>query len=216
MTHRDDPNAPPTTPPAAPSPAERGNPWRRLSTQRFYESFYLAMEEDAVRHRSGREHPYTAVRFRIHGIAAVPILADGSTCLVGQYRYLSERYTWEVPRGAGEKTVPALETAQRELAEETGLHGGSWMELLDLMVSPGITDERAPCFVAWDLEERAPIDLPGEELAIRRLPFREAVGAALDGTICDAASVSSLLALNARLLRGDLPPGLLAALATQR
>jgi 8-oxo-dGTP pyrophosphatase MutT (NUDIX family) len=196
-------------------PPDQSNPWQTLDTRRFYESTYLEMEEDTVRHRSGRTHAYTAVRFRVHGIAVVPILHDGCTCLIGQYRYLAKQFTWELPRGSDPKSVPAVETAKRELAEEAGLRKGKWLELFRPLVSPGVTDERAPCFVAWDLDEIEPTTHPEEELTIRRIAFRDAVTAATDGTICDAASIATILALHTRLLRGDLPEDLLRVLRSQ-
>ena len=35
------------------------------------------------------------------GIAVVPIDNDGSTTLIGQYRFPLDRFTWEVTRGGG-------------------------------------------------------------------------------------------------------------------
>src|ERR671917_526067 len=162
---------------------DQSNPWETLSSQRFYESRYVDVDQDEVRHRSGRIHPYTALRFRIYGIAVLPIFADGPPRLIGQYRYLAQDYTWELPRGSGSKSVDPLETAQRELKEETGAEAGQWLAGLHLMVSPGITDEIAPCFVAWDLNQGAADPDPQEDFAIRRLPFHDAVNAALDCTI---------------------------------
>jgi 8-oxo-dGTP pyrophosphatase MutT (NUDIX family) len=188
------------------------NPWTTLSSRRFYESPYVDVDQDEVRHRSGTIHPYTALRFRIHGIAVLPIFPDGSTCLIGQYRYLAQRATWELPRGSGPKQVDPLATAQRELKEETGAVAGQWLEVLRLMVSPGITDETAPCFVAWDLDHGAADPDPQEDLTIRRLPFREAVAAALDGTISDGPSVATLLAVHARAAQGALPTDLIRCL----
>jgi 8-oxo-dGTP pyrophosphatase MutT (NUDIX family) len=191
---------------------DQSNPWETLSSQRFYESHYVDVDQDEVRHRSGKIHPYTALRFRIYGIAVLPIFNDGSTYLIGQYRYLSKRYTWELPRGSGPNTVDPLETAKRELKEETGTDAGQWLEVLRLMVSPGITNETAPCYVAWDLEQGAADPDPQEDLAIRRLPFREAVTAALDGTICDAASVATILAVQTRAAQCTLPDDLMVRL----
>jgi 8-oxo-dGTP pyrophosphatase MutT (NUDIX family) len=191
---------------------DQSNPWETLSSQRFYESRYVDVDQDEVRHRSGKIHPYTALRFRIHGIAVLPIFPDGSTYLIGQYRYLTQRYTWELPRGSGPTQVDPLETAQRELKEETGATAGQWLQVLRLMVSPGITDETAPCFVAWDLEQGAADPDPQEDLTVRRLPFRDAVAAALDGTISDAASIATLLAIHARAAQGSLPSDLIQCL----
>lgn len=191
---------------------DRSNPWQTLETRRYYESSYLAVDEDRVSHRTAKVHPYTALRFRIAGIAVLPVLSDGTTLLVGQYRYVSKRYTWELPRGSGSLSVPALETARRELAEETGLTGGRWIEMATLMASPGISDEIAPCFVAWELEQSQADPDPQEDLAVKRIPFEEAVGACLDGEICDAVSVALILAVHARAARADLPDDLLRLL----
>src|SRR5215213_9090775 len=190
----------------------QSNPWTTLSSQRFYESRYVDVDQDEVRHRSGTIHPYTALRFRIYGIAVLPIYPDGRTALVGQYRYLSQRYTWELPRGSGSKDVDPLETARRELKEETGADAGQWLEVLRLMVSPGITDEIAPCFVAWDLEQGAAHPDPQEDLSIRRVSFQDAAAECLNGTICDAPSVATILAVQARAIQGSLPEDLLRRL----
>ncbi|MBL0408024.1 NUDIX hydrolase [Microvirga aerilata] len=190
----------------------QSNPWETLSSQRFYESRYVNVDQDEVRHRSGKVHSYTALLFRIYGIAVLPIFDDGSTTLIGQYRYVSRRYTWELPRGSGPKTTEPLETAKRELQEETGAHAGQWLEVVRLMVSPGITDEMAPCFVAWDLEQGAAHPDPQEDLSTRRVPFQQAVAECLDGTICDAPSVATILAVQARVAQGGLPEDLLRRL----
>jgi len=191
------------------------NPWKTLSTKRFYECSYVNAEEDQVLHRSGKIHAYTALRFQIHGVAVLPILADGSTVIVGQYRYLSQQFTWELPRGSGSLDSPPLETAHRELAEEAGLAKGDWLEVFRLLVSPGITDEWAPCFVAWNLDDVAAERPIEEELILRRLPFRDLVKAASSGSIHDAASVATILAVQHRAVAGDLPPDLQAMLNSQ-
>jgi hypothetical protein len=80
------------------------------------------------------------------------------------------------------------------------------------MVWPGVTDERAFGFVAWDLDQGAADPDDQEDLAIRRLPLRDAVAAALDGMICDAASVATLLAVHTRPAQGNLPADLMRRL----
>ena len=147
---------------------DQSNPWVRLSTQRFYDSPYVTANEDTVRHRSGRVHAYTALRFRVFGVAVLPIDADGFTTLIGQYRYVPERYTWELVRGSGPLDTDPLLTAQRELQEETGYAAQHWLEVARLMASPGITDERAPCYVAWGLTATQAQPDREESLAHRR------------------------------------------------
>ena len=195
--------------------SDQGNPWTRLSSKRFYESPYVDVEQDEVRHRSGRVHAYTALRFRVFGVTVLPIDHDGCAYLIGQHRYVPDAYTWELVRGAGSLDTDPLETARKELLEETGLAADSWLEVFRLMASPGITNERAPCFLAWNLTQyRARPDLE-ETLSQRRIPFVEAVAGSVSGEITDGPSVATILAVHARVLRGELPPDLLRLLRRQ-
>ena len=54
-------------------------------------------------------------------VGVLPIEADGSVHLVGQWRFPLGRYSWEMPEGGAEPGEDALDCADRELAEETGL-----------------------------------------------------------------------------------------------
>lgn len=188
------------------------NPWLTLSSQTYYEDKYLRLDVDQVRHRSGIEHPYTAVRFKAFGITVLPIDEAGHTFLVGQYRYLLDRYLWELPRGAGALDVPPIESAKRELAEESGHTATHWLELPRFTASPGITTEWAPCYIAWGLRPSKAEADPQESLSVRHLSFGEAIYAALAGEIVDAASVALLLGTAERARRGQLPQDLAALL----
>ena len=83
------------------------------------------------------------------------------------------------------------------------------------MASPGITDERAPCYVAWGLSPTGARPDPEETLARRRVSFKEAVAACLSGEIVDGASVATILAVHGRALREELPGVLLELLRPQ-
>ncbi|MGU3662031.1 NUDIX domain-containing protein [Methylobacterium fujisawaense] len=190
------------------------NPWLTLSSETYHEDEYLRLDVDQVQHQSGVEHPYTAVRFKVFGLTVLPIDDAGRTFLVGQYRYLLDRYLWELPRGGGAVDVPPIETAKRELAEETGHSAAHWFELPKLTASPGITSEWAPCYIAWGLCPISAETDPQESLSIRRLPFGEAVNAVLAGEVVDAASVALLLGTAERARRGQLPQDLAALLGT--
>jgi 8-oxo-dGTP pyrophosphatase MutT (NUDIX family) len=190
-------------------PAATRSPWVTLARDRRYEDRYLGVDLDQLRHVSGREHPHVALRFKVFGVAVLPVDADGRVSLIGQYRYVLDRFTWELPRGSGPVTEDALATARRELAEETGDEAESWLEVLRLDASPGISSEQVPGFVAWNLKRGPAHPDPQESLRLRRLPFSEAVGEALSGAITDGPSVALLLCLAERARRGDLPGDLL-------
>jgi hypothetical protein len=82
--------------------------------------------------------------------------------------------------------------------------------------SPGISDEFAPGYVAWGLEQGSPQPDEEELLVTRRLPFFAAVEMALAGEIADLASIALLLAIDARSRRDALPADLQALLRGAR
>lgn len=188
------------------------NPWVTLSSDHRHEDKYLRVDVDQVRHHSGHEHPHTALRFKVYGIAVLPVYNDGSVCLVGQYRYVLERFTWEAIRGSDPLSHTPVDTARRELVEEVGAEAAFWLELPSLHASPGITSELAPCFIAWGLRQVGNQPEPVESLNLRRLPFAQALDAALSGEVVDAASVTLLLGAAERARRRMLPEDLVALL----
>lgn len=119
--------------------ADAGNPRTKLGSAQAFENRYIRLTLDQVS-RSGLEHPYTGVRFKVLGVAALPIDRGGQTFLVGQYRDLLDRATWELPRGGGSLDVPPLDTARRELREETGFDAAEWLALPTLTRAVGQAD----------------------------------------------------------------------------
>jgi ADP-ribose pyrophosphatase len=96
-------------------------------------------------------------------------------------------------------------SAQRELAEETGLAAGRWQRLLEMDLSKSTTDEQAICFLAWDIEAGEPHPGDAELLAVKRVPFRDAVGMVERGEIRDAMSTASILKVHGLAVTGRLP-----------
>jgi 8-oxo-dGDP phosphatase len=146
------------------------------------------------------------------GVVIAPIDDEGCTTLVGQYRYVLDRFTWELPAGGCKLDQAPVEAAKMELSEETGYRAVHWLRLFDGAVSPGTIDGRTQCFVAWGLQSGAPHSEREEQLVQRRLPFAESIAMVLSGEIFHFASIALLLAIHAKLLRSELPSDLAALL----
>jgi 8-oxo-dGTP pyrophosphatase MutT (NUDIX family) len=191
---------------------DKTNPWALVGREEKYDCPYFTVHSDTVTHLGGDHRQYSHIHMKNFGIAVVPVDNDGSTTLVGQYRYALQRFTWEVTRGGGRRSAPPIDTARRELNEETGYRADHWLELFSASASPGTSDSIAPGFVAWGLHKGKPNPDPEELLAQRRVPFSAAVSMALSGEVSDLASIAALLAVETRFRRRELPTDLLQLL----
>lgn len=169
------------------------NPWKTLSGKEIYENPWIKLTEYQVINPSGNQGIYGKVHFKNIAIAIIPMDQHYNTWIVGQYRYTLNEYSWEVPMGGGNLHVNLLESAQRELKEETGLTAKKWTEVLKIHTSNSVTDEVGYSFLAEDLEEGLPQFEETEELQIRKLPFRQVYEMAMEGKITDCLSVASIL-----------------------
>jgi ADP-ribose pyrophosphatase len=129
-----------------------------------------------------------------HGPAvAIVAVADGHVTLVRQERVAAGGKLLELPAGGVEEGESPLETAQRELREETGLHGGEWVEVAAFFTTPGFVDEKLHLFLATELQQGEPSPEGSEDLELVRVPL-EAVPS-LVAEIEDAKTLVGLLFL---------------------
>lgn len=191
---------------------ERRGPWTLRETREVYDNPWISVAEHDVIRPDGSPGLYGVCRMKGIAVGVVPVAADGTTWLVGQHRFPRDYYSWELPEGGGDPTLPPIDSARRELREETGLLAQGWMELLQLDFSNAVTDEIGFGFLAWDLDDGPTDPDEGEVLEIRRLPFRAALDMVLSGEIRDAFSQIMLLKVDALGRRGDLPEPVARAL----
>ncbi|MBX2891451.1 MAG: NUDIX hydrolase [Saprospiraceae bacterium] len=183
-------------------PDQSLNPWKTLSAQTVYENPWIRVEHRDVLNPSGGAGIYGVVHFKNTAIGIVPLDDEGYTWLVGQYRYTLERYSWEIPEGGGLVDTDPLESAKRELLEETGIIARRWAPLLEMHISNSVTDEYGVVYVAQDLVMGKSQPEETEQLLIRRLPFSEAVEMVMRGDITDSLSMVALLKVNEWLRNG--------------
>ena len=125
--------------------------------------------------------------------AVVAVDRDDRLTLVRQRRVPVDTSLLELPAGFIDGDESPLEAARRELAEETGLHGGEWVELASFFTSAGFTDERVHLFLATRLVAGDASPEEDEELEIVRVPLADVAG--LIDEITDAKTLVGLLLL---------------------
>ena len=168
------------------------NPWTRLGRETVYENAWIRVYHDRVLRPDGLPGVYGVVHFRHRAVGVVALDHQQRVLLVGQYRYPLEQYSWEIPEGGAPLDEAPLETARRELREETGYVAHKWQELLRAHLSNSATDEEAICFLARSLRAGKPEPEGSEELQMRWVPFEEALQMVFRGEITDGLSVLGL------------------------
>jgi len=143
----------------------------------------VTLEQWGEHEREIVEHP--------GAVAIVAVDRDGMVTLVRQRREAVRAQLLELPAGTLEAGESPLDSARRELEEETGLTGGTWREAARFYTTPGFCRERMHLFFAEELDpgEASPED--DEELEVVRWPVSEI--AKNVGTIEDAKSLAGLL-----------------------
>jgi ADP-ribose pyrophosphatase len=153
-------------------------------TKRVYDGkqFDVVVETWGDREREVVQHP---------GATAIVAIHDGCVTLVRQLREPARKELLELPAGTLEPGEQPLQTARRELEEETGLRGGTWRELGSFFTTPGFCNERMSVFVADELEmgERELED--DEDVELERWPVEDIERRI--GELEDAKTIAGLL-----------------------
>jgi len=143
----------------------------------------LTVEQWGEHEREIVEHP--------GAVAIVAVDRDGCVTLVRQLREATRSRLLELPAGGLEAGEQPLETARRELREETGLTGGQWHELAAFWTTPGFCRERMWLFLAEGVEPGEAAPDADEEVELVRWRVDE-IAERLD-EIEDAKSLAGLL-----------------------
>ena len=181
-----------------------GTPWAVTSETIVYDNPWITLTEYQTIAPTGRPALYGKVAFKNRAIGIVPLHADGTVTLVGQNRFPHANYSWEIPEGGAPLDEDPLDGAKRELAEEVGLQAADWRLILTLELSNSITDEFCHGYLALDLTPTATAPDETEDLAMVRVPFGQALDAALSGHMPDSLTVALLLRVHHMAVKGEL------------
>lgn len=171
-----------------------------------YRGRLLEVREDDVRLPDGRN---AQREYIVHPGAAVilPVFEDWRILLERQFRYPLRRHFYELPAGKLEPAEPALETAKRELKEETGYEAAHWQHLCTLHPCVGYSNETIDFFVARGLSFSGAALDEGEFLETLIVDLDTGLQWIRDGQITEAKTILGLLwAERIRAGWGSAPP----------
>ncbi len=180
------------------------NPWKILDHHIVYENPWINVTEFQVLNPSGGKGIYGKVHFKGIAIGVIPLDEEFNVYLVGQYRFVLDQYSWEIPEGGSEMKEDPLAAAKRELKEETGLVATDWSRLLIMHLSNSVSDELAIIYLARKLEKQSAMPEETESLTVKKIPFGEAVSMLESGAITDSISVAAIQQVQLMLFQGKL------------
>jgi ADP-ribose pyrophosphatase len=172
--------------------SERDLTEHTVESKTVYQGKLLNVREDIVRLPDGKP---ARREYIVHPGAAVMLaMPDAHSVLMErQYRYPLGSHVYELPAGKMDPGEDALETAQRELLEETGYRARDWRHLLTTYPVVGYSNERIELYLARDLEYVGHALDEGEFLDVFTLPLDEAIRWVRSGRIVEAKTIMALL-----------------------
>lgn len=180
------------------------NSWKTLSSEVKYNNPWIKLTEYQVLNPSGKPGIYGVVDFKNAAIGVLALDKNQNTWLVGQWRYPLNEYSWEIPEGGGPLGTDPLESAKRELKEETGLIAKKYTELGRIHTSNSVCNEYGILYLAQELEQNESEPDENEDLQIKKLPFAEAYQMVLDGLITDSLSQVAIFKVKAMMDKGEI------------
>jgi ADP-ribose pyrophosphatase len=163
----------------------------RVSGNLIYRGRILNLRVDNVRLPDGGK----SMREVVEHAPAVGIVAEagnGDLLLVRQFRYPAGESLLEIPAGIVEPGESALETAMRELQEETGYSAREMEEICRFYTSPGFSNEIIILFHARGLVPSPKECDPDVFLDLVRISSDQARELAVSGKIRDSKTLTAV------------------------
>lgn len=167
-------------------------PWTVKGSEIKYKNPWIQVREDAVIRPDGKDGICGVVTMK-SGVSVLPYDADGNVYLTEEYHYGVERVTIEAISGGMDEKESELETAKRELKEETGLIATEWTDLGSLDPFTSVVVSPNHMFLARGLMQGEASQEGTESIRVLKIPFSEALEWAMKGKITHGASVAVIL-----------------------
>ena len=126
--------------------------WEILSTEYLIRRPWLTARRDHVKLPTGVENPEFYVLEYPDWVNVIAITKEGEFVMIRQYRHGLGETRYELCAGVSEEGEDPVESARRELYEETGYGGGEWQLWMTISANPSTTNNLTYCFLATGVE----------------------------------------------------------------
>ncbi len=164
--------------------------WKQLSSKEIFRNRWMWLTEDEVETDGMQRAVYTVVHKKPF---ALIIPWDGTHfTLVGQYRYNINFDSWEFPQGHYEHSS-IIETANRELKEETGIEASTIEQLGSFFIGPGAIDQECFVFLATGLTQgQTELETTEEGLRSQQVTLEQLKQLISNGKVKDGPTITAL------------------------
>jgi ADP-ribose pyrophosphatase len=180
------------------------NPWKTLNKEIKFDTPWITVTKHDVLNPAGKPSLYGVVSFKNIAIGILPLDENNNTWIVGQWRYPLGQYSWEIIEGGGSHDVDPIESAKRELKEETGIIASNYTEICRIHTSNSVTDEYGIIYVAKGLEFAESEPEESEILHVKKVPFQSAYEMVMNGQITDSLSMVAILKTKILIDKGSI------------
>jgi ADP-ribose pyrophosphatase len=163
----------------------------QLDTTLVYRGDFIQVHKDNVRLPDGAVSSREYIK-HVGAVAMLAILDNGNLVMERQFRYAPRREFIELPAGKIDPGEGALQTAQRELLEETGYVAQEWLHLTTAWPCIGYADERMEYYLARGLVHQGRKLDDGEFLEVFELSLPDALEWVKQGKINDSKTIVGL------------------------
>lgn len=172
---------------------ETSNPWKKTGSRQIYQNDWISVREDSVIRPDGSPGIYGVIDTRI-ATGVVALTEQNEVYLVGQFRYPTDQYSWEIVEGGADHGESPLNAVKRELIEEAGLIAEEWIQLGDeVHLSNCFSSEVCFLYLARGLSTTESSPDATEILQVKKVPFARCLEMLDSGEIKDAVSIIGLL-----------------------
>ena len=135
-----------------------------LSSKVAYKNPFFSVTEELIGTRTGRKDIFYTVQKNDVAVI-VPVDSDGNLLLVDMYRYTFKGTSIEFPAGNVDPGEEPLDTAKREIQEETGHVANTWKHLGSFQAAVGIANRQFHFYLATDLEKTDNHEMEEEDIS---------------------------------------------------